>query len=172
MNCKLPIVIAALAMPANAEETRQLASHEHGVGELNIAFDGNAIAMELHAPGADIVGFEYEATSEADLAAIAAAIAELTQPFELFILPASAECSVVYVNAELESEHDDASNHSEFHAEYLLTCKNPDAITQISFAYFDAFKNAQELEVQVVSDKGAQAFEIDRAEPTLKLSRF
>ena len=38
-----------------AEETKQLDAHEHGVGQLNIAFSANKIAMELHAPGSDIV---------------------------------------------------------------------------------------------------------------------
>ena len=29
-----------------AEETKQLEAHEHGVGQLNIAFSANKIAME------------------------------------------------------------------------------------------------------------------------------
>ena len=59
----LPLIALAVAAttPVFAEETRQLDAHEHGVGQLDIAFDGNQISMELHAPGADIVSFEYAA---------------------------------------------------------------------------------------------------------------
>lgn len=192
---------AVAATPLVAEETRQLDAHEHGVGQLNIAFDGDKIAMELHAPGADIVGFEYEATTEADRAAIDSAVAKLARPLDLFVLPAAAACSVVQASASLESEegnddhdhgdkhahedhdkhsgadHDDhngnteehAGNHTEFHAEYLLTCADPAAASEITFAYFESFPNALEVEVQVISDTGATAFEVERDEPTLDL---
>ncbi len=191
MKRTLPtIAILALASPVLAEETRQLDSHEHGVGELNIALDGTTISMEFHAPGADIVGFEYEAESAEDRAAIDAAVAILAKPQELFVLPAAAECTVVQASAELESEeehdehhddHDDhaeddhdheehaEASHTEFHAEYVLNCATPSAIDEISFAYFDAFENALELEVQIVSDSGAKAFEVERDQPTLDL---
>ncbi len=204
MKRTLPtFAILALASPVLAEETRQLDSHEHGVGELNIALDGTTISMEFHAPGADIVGFEYEAESAEDRASIDAAVAKLAKPQELFVLPAAAECTVVQASAELESEeehdehhdehddhadgdkHDDdhdehaeddhdheehaEASHTEFHAEYVLNCATPSAIDEISFAYFDAFENARELEVQIVSDSGAKAFEVERDQPTLDL---
>jgi hypothetical protein len=169
----LPILAATAiaATPLLAEETRQLDSHEHGVGQLDIAFDGQQIAMELHAPGADIVGFEYMAESAQDRAAVDAAVAMLAGPLKLFVLPDAAECSVVQAAAELESEedHPKESGHTEFHAEYLLTCADPSAITEITFAYFDAFPNALEVEVQIISDAGATSFEVERDTPTLDL---
>ena len=195
------------ASTAIAEETRQLDAHEHGVGTLDIAFDGDRIAMEFHAPGADIVGFEYAATSAEDRAKVDAAVAMLARPLDLFALPAAAGCSVVQASASLESEeaHDDhgddehghedhaehkeeghdhaehaaeghsdhshaaEASHTEFHAEYMLTCADPAQATLITFAYFDAFPNALEVEVQVISDRGATAFEVERDAPTLDL---
>ena len=197
MKTTLPFAVAAaIAHPAFAEDSRQLDAHEHGVGELNIAIEGTTVAMELHAPGADIVGFEYEAKSAEDRAAIDAAVAMLAKPQDLFVLPAGAECTVTQASAELESEeeheehaegekhdddheehaegahddeHADETSHTEFHAEYVLTCANPSAIDEISFAYFDAFENARELEVKIVTKAGAQAFEVERDEPKLDL---
>ena len=119
MKPTLPIIATlAISGAAFAEEGRQLDAHEHGVGELNIAIDGNTVAMELHAPGADIVGFEYEAESAEDRAAIDAAVAMLAKPQELFVLPAAAECTVTQASAKLESEaeHEDHDDHEE-HAE-------------------------------------------------------
>ncbi|MEM9012386.1 MAG: DUF2796 domain-containing protein [Pseudomonadota bacterium] len=204
-----------LAVPALAEEARQLGAHEHGVGALNIAIDGGSVAIEFRAPGADIVGFEYEATSAEDRAAIDAAVAQLAKPLDLFVLPAAAACSVTQASATLVSDddhdhgeeahdaqahddhahddhghddhahddhahddhahgdhgHDEAADarHTEFHADYTLTCGEPSAIDQITFAYFEMFENALELEVQVVSDSGAQAFEVLREAPVLDL---
>lgn len=216
MKHTLPILITLAATAAHAEEKRQLGSHEHGVGTLNIAIDGTTVAMEFTAPGADIVGFEYQATSAEDRAAVDDAVATLARPLDLFVLPDAAACSVTQATAELESEdehadhddhagdeghddhdhddhadhddhdehdHDDHADHddhddhdhaeeaghTEFHAEYTLTCSNPEALTGITFAYFDTFENARELEVQVITGSGAQAFEVERDAPTLNL---
>lgn len=207
-------VIFLTATAATAQDTRQLDAHEHGVGQLNIAFDGDRIAIELHAPGADIVGFEYAAESSEDRAKVDDAAARLARPLDLFSLPASAGCGVVEASASLESEeeheehkeegHDDADHegeahadhekdghkdedhaghddahdhdghadeagHTEFHAEYLLECADAAEATLITFAYFDVFPNALELEVQVISDRGATGFEVERDAPTLDL---
>ena len=190
------------ALPALAQETQQLDSHEHGVGQLDIAIDGSQVAMELHAPGADIVGFEYGAESDGDIAKVDAALMILAQPLDLFVVPDAAQCIVVDARAELESEdehddhedgdedhgdedhaedgHDDhegedhveEAGHTEFHAEYLLECGDITALSEISFAYFTAFPNALEVEVQVISDQGAAALEVERDAPMLDLSNL
>lgn len=179
---------ALVAGPATAEDTRQLDAHEHGVGQLNIAFDGQSIAMEFHAPGADIVGFEYAAKNAEDRAAVDAAVATLARPLDLFVMPAAAGCSVTQAAAGLEREddhaadaghedhadaghndHADEAGHTEFHADYVLTCADPAAVTDITFAYFDTFPNALEVEVQVISATGATSFEVARDAPSLDL---
>lgn len=206
------------ALPSFAEDARQLDAHEHGVGALNIAIDGTTVAMEFHAPGADIVGFEYAAESNADLGAIEAAIATLNAPLDLFVMPDAANCSVTKAEVELDREddhhddeehhedheeahheghdkehhdehakhdhdghhdhdeehhadHADAAGHTEFHAEYTLTCDDTDAVTTIEFAYFETFANAKEVEVQMITASGAQAFEVERDAPVLDLER-
>ena len=198
---KLPFVqivtlTALMSVSLIAEESRQEGAHEHGVGKLDIAFDGTQVAMDFHAPGADIVGFEYEAKSAEDLTAIEKALETLGAPLALFELPVAAGCSVTKASAMLDAEddhdekhgHDDHNDeyhaehdheahdehetealHAEFHAEYLLTCSNPKTIKEINFAYFQTFPNALEVEVQVLTEAGARSFEVERDEPTLDL---
>ncbi|MGV6848199.1 MAG: zinc uptake protein ZrgA [Marinibacterium sp.] len=200
MKSSLPAIAALVAAnTAIASETRQLGAHEHGVGALDIAIDGKTVALEFHAPGADIVGFEYAAKSAHDRATIDQAVATLARPLDLFVLPGAAQCSVAEARAALESddhadhdgddhgdedhggdmhgdhgdanhdEHEAHAGHSEFHAEYMLTCANPGAISNMTFAYFDTFENARELKVQIVTGAGARAFEVFRADPVLDL---
>lgn len=211
MKHAVSLIALITAFPAFAEDSRQLDAHEHGVGTLNIAIEGTTVAMTFEAPGADIVGFEYAAESDTDLAAIDAAVATLGAPLDLFVVPDAAGCSVVNAQAELESEdedgdhddeghdddgheehddeghddhddhakeghddhghddHGDEAGHTEFHAEYTLTCDAPDALTKMTFAYFAAFPNALEVEVQIITASGAQAFEVERDAPVLDL---
>ena len=191
------LITLIAAFPAIAENARELDAHEHGVGTLNIAIDGTTVAMAFEAPGADIVGFEYAAESGADLAAIDAAVSTLGAPLDLFVMSDAANCSLVDAQAALEGEdghddhdeedhnelaeegsddrgdddHADEAGHTEFHAKYTLTCDKPDALTEIKFTYFDAFPNAKEVEVQIITTSDAQAFEVRRDAPVLDLGR-
>ena len=79
-----------------------------------------------------------------------------------------------HADEDHEEDHDahaDDAGHTEFHAEYTLTCDAPDQLTEISFAYFEAFPNALEVEVQIITATGAQAFEVERDDPVLDLER-
>lgn len=200
--CAAVAMAVVFSSPVFSEETRQLKSHEHGVGELNIAVDGNIIAIELHAPGADIVGFEYVAETVEDLRTIEMALTTLSQPLELFAFSPAAECRVTDASAHRETEgfHEDHAGHEEqghtedhgghadheehkgkddgmegsvhsgFHATYTLTCNKLGALSEITFAYFNVFENSLELDVQLLSDSGAQAFKVERGNPTLDLT--
>ena len=234
MKHTISLIALLAAAPAFAEETRHLDAHEHGVSALNIAFHGRAVAMELHAPGADIVGFEHPAESDEDRAAVLAATAKLEAPLDLFIFPASAECAVSQTEVTLlgddlhddhhddhahddhdhdahdhdehahdehahdehhddhahdehhddhaddaqhedhhdEHDHDDhteGSNHTEFHARYVMSCAHPEALTELSFGYFTQFDNAREIDVQIATKAGASAFEVTRDAHSLDL---
>jgi hypothetical protein len=163
-----------------AEERREVDAHVHGEGTLDIAIDGGAVYLILEAPGADIVGFEHLAETPEDRATIEAAIADLARPLDLFVLPAAAGCTVTAADVSLAGEaaaaedHDHAHDHgagthTEFHAEYTLTCAAPEALDRIEFAYFDRFAGAQRLDVRIVGAGVAQAIEVWRDAPEIDL---
>ena len=167
------------------EQRRELGAHEHGHSTLNVAIEGTEVAMELMAPGVDMVGFEHEAESAADKAALEAAEAKLADPLSLFVMPAAAGCAVQTATVEIEGEHHEeadhdegeeheaeaehAAEHNEFHAEYQLACASPDELGTIRFGYFEAFPNAMEVEVNVITEKGQSSFEVERDAPILDL---
>lgn len=149
------------------EPQRQLDAHEHGHSTLNIAIEGDTIEMELMSPGVDIVGFEHPAETETDKAATSAAEARLADPLTLFVLPAGAGCSLGNVTVEVATAGEE-TGHNGFHATYRLTCLDTGAVGTIGFAFFDAFPNAQEVEVNVASPRGQSSYEVERAAPLLE----
>lgn len=184
------IIAATLAasIPAMAaEEHRELGAHEHGHGKLNIAIEGNRVSMELEVPGADIVGFEHEASTPEQKAAVEKAKATLSDALAVFKLPAGAGCKLaeakVAVQAEDEHEHaaegkkeeakadgaKEEEHHSEFHVTYAIDCASPAKLTGIEFKYFDLFASAQELDVNLVTAKGQTSYEVTRERPKLEL---
>ncbi|WP_310619072.1 DUF2796 domain-containing protein [Flexibacterium corallicola] len=181
-----PIVLCAAfsvcVSSAFAQEIRHVDAHEHGHGKLNISIDGNSLLLELEAPGYDLVGFEHEAETAEEKTAMTDALDKLNSFNALFVLPEAAQCSVVSVQTNLvdeeeELDHGHSSNgaeheehHAEFSALYELTCANIGELTQIEFPYFTEFKNAEELEVQLVTPSTALKDEVSRSAPLLKLA--
>lgn len=192
--CAASVLVIPLA-PAAAEQRRELDAHEHGHGSFNIAVEGKTVGLELRVPGADIVGFEHAAKSDKDKAVLKTAKEKLSAPLSLFRLPDAAGCKLTssfahYTKDEDHAKHheehhgkhaghhDDGddhlekhakSEHAEFHAGYELNCAAPDKLTRVDFAYFGAFKNAEELEVNVITAKGQAQYEVTRAKPKLDL---
>ena len=65
--------------------------------------------------------------------------------------------------------HEGEETHSEVTAHYRLACENPGAIDRIEFGYFDAFPDAEELEVVVLSAAGQSAGEVERDEAVFEI---
>lgn len=182
-------ILAALTWSnVSAEEKfRQLDSHVHGHGSLNIAIEGKVVEMELEVPGADIVGFEHKPGNSEEEAAIKAALEKLKQGGALFQFPSDAKCDLERSTAELVTENDGHNHkhdtekhgdhktdrhkeeHAEFVAYYRFGCADPDQITELRLPYFDAFPNSEELEIQMISRRGTRGFEVERANPVLVL---
>ena len=183
-----------LGTAAAAQEIRDLDAHEHGTGQLDIAVDEGRLAMTLEAPGFDVVGFEHEAESDEDRAAVADALALLEDPAALFALPEGAGCTPVSAEASLveeeegheeeehhhegehdhdgeeaHAEHEQGAHHTEFRVEHRFDCDDASALATIGLPYFAAFPNAEELEVRIVTDAGATALEATRDAPEISL---
>lgn len=175
-----------------AEETRQVDKHEHGVGELNIATEGDVIEFEFMIPGADIVGFEYVAKSDADIASIKKALKTFENYENVFTLPKNSRCQLTEKQVALkedEDDHDDheehdehddheghddhdehaEENHNEFYAKYSFECGDIKAINKVEFPYFSTFPNSGELEVQFISSIGSVSFEVESEEPSINI---
>jgi hypothetical protein len=173
---------AAVSLPALAH--REAGAHKHGRGTLNIAVEGNKVTMELEVPGVDIVGFEHVAKSRRDKQAVEKAKAQLQAPLALFKLPAAADCRVAEAKVAFGADEDDKSKpagakgskakdeheHSEFHAQYTLECQSPVSITAIEFPFFRTFAGAEKLDVNVITAKGQNRFEVSRKRPSLSLA--
>ena len=65
-------------------------AHEHGVGHLSVAIEGNEVEIELVVPGADAVGFEHAARTEIEKKAVLAAADKLKDVNRLVTLTSGA----------------------------------------------------------------------------------
>ena len=155
---------------AHAGDTkhREAKAHAHGHGKVNIAIEGRQLFVEMEVPGADIVGFEHQAKTNAEKAAVAAAKKAMRSANDILELPVAAGCKLAKATVELHSE-DGQGDHREFHAAYTFECASMWNLGRIGFRYFSAFKGEQELDVAMISATGAKRFEATRQRPVVKL---
>lgn len=160
-------LMAALLAPAPAMAQ---APHQHGHGTVNIAIERDRVVIELHAPGADIVGFERAPQTDTERQTLARAIEALERPLTLLELSASARCTVdeAVVAAEGMNEGAVPGAHAEFEAAWMLRCADTGALRTFDFApLFARFAAAEEFDVTVVTARGPSAYEVDRDQPTV-----
>jgi hypothetical protein len=184
----LPFALLPLAVAQAADEHDHdhehgsLSAHEHGVGRLNAALDGQTLELELESPAMNLVGFEHAAATDVDKAKVAAVRAQLDKPLALFNLPTAAGC--VIAKQELESplfgdkpDHDDDHDakdehhhdHSEIHAHYQFSCSSPGALKTLDLAnIFNTFPATQKMQVQLISPSGQQGVEVTAKAAALK----
>jgi hypothetical protein len=183
----LPLAVAHAADEHDHDHDHEhgsLSAHEHGVGRLNAALDGQTLELELESPAMNLVGFEHAATSDADKAKVAAVRAQLEKPLALFNLPTAAGC--VVASQELESplfggkpdaddDHDEDAkdehhhDHSEIHAHYHFTCATPGALKTLDLAnIFNTFPPTQKIQLQLIGPSGQQGVEVTSKAAALK----
>ena len=175
----LPLAIAQAADEHDHDhEHGSLGAHEHGVGSLNVALDGQTLELALDGPSVNLVGFEHIATTDADKAKVASARAQLENPLVLFSLPKAAGC--IADQQELESPLFEAApeeagggakaahHHSDIEAHYAFTCSKPEALKTLDLTqFFKTFPGTQKIKVQLIGANGQQGVEVTPKAPTL-----
>ncbi|NWL20470.1 DUF2796 domain-containing protein [Pseudomonas umsongensis] len=181
----LPLAVAHAADEHDHDhEHGSLGAHEHGVGRLNAALDGQTLELELESPAMNLVGFEHAAATDADKAKVAAVRSQLEKPLTLFNLPTAAGCGVASQKLQsplfgdkpdADDDHDkDAKDehhhdHSEIHARYQFTCTTPAALKNLDLAnIFNTFPATQKIQVQLIGPSGQQGVEVTAKAASLK----
>jgi len=95
-------------------------AHVHGLAELTLALEGNILEISFESPSANIVGFEYKAKTDEQIAAVKNAKSILESPNKLFTFNGTT-CSIKGASADVSallsgndhSDHDDNKDEHE-----------------------------------------------------------
>lgn len=184
MHFRVLFVSVALALPLSAladDHQHSLGAHVHGLGTLNIALENQRLELQLTSPAMNIVGFEYQPTTAADLQSVKAAQSNLSHAAELFVLSPAAQCRLTSVSIdnplltesdthEHEHEHEHESQptaqiaehqHSDISAHYQYHCAKPARFNSIDLAgLFKQFSQTEKIQVQLIAGDHQQGAEL------------
>ena len=109
-----------ISSQALGQHTRH-GAHLHGVAELTVALEEDAIEMMFTAPAASVVGFESEAASSEQLKAVEDARLVLRDPFRLVTFVGK-KCDLIKALVDLtaisSSQKDEHDGHDEGHDDH------------------------------------------------------
>ena len=164
-------------------------THLHGVAELTVAVEENAIEMMFTAPAASVVGFESEAASSEQLKAVEDARLVLRDPFRLVTFVGK-ECDLVQAVVDLtaisnsqkdeheahDEGHDDhdstdgEESHSDIIAKYEFECSSDDQLKKLKFGPDELLFGLDKVNVMWVSESGQGAAEVTADQLVVELN--
>ncbi len=150
------------------DESGGLGAHEHGTAELSVAWIDAQVAIDLVSPTFNVFGFEYEPTSDDDLAIEADRTEVLTGP-GMVAVNDDARCAMIDpVSTEVERD----GTHSEITVSWVFECENADAVSEVDFSgLFAEFSNFEDIDVQWISDTQQSSAELSPSSATVSLDR-
>ena len=122
MRIILPVIgfLIFISSQAFGQHARH-GAHLHGVAELTVALEENAIEMMFTAPAASVVGFESEAASSEQVKAVEDARLVLRDPFRLVTFVGK-KCDLIQAVVDLtaisSSQKDEHDDHDEGHDDH------------------------------------------------------
>ncbi|MGA0192600.1 MAG: DUF2796 domain-containing protein [bacterium] len=170
-----------------------LEAHVHGKASLNLVLDGQSLFIEFESPAYNLVGFEHEPKDQIQQKEVQDTLSLLSRPRKVFGFSAQAGClvesvsvtttmagvgknTVGYEEEHHEEEHHDHSDgdstnkesHSEFKANYLMICSEPEKLRTIEFKLFKEFLGLKSVQVQWINGEGQGYIELNAESSKLK----
>lgn len=149
-------------------------AHEHGVVRVDVAVQGESLAVNLDAPLDSLVGFERAPRNGKERQAADEVLARLKSGTGLFNGDASAQCTLSKAEVKapvLEAAATAKGGHADLEASYEFRCAQPAQLRTLDLGLFEAFKRIQRIDVQVAGARGQVKATLRRPARSVRLVR-
>ena len=113
----LTIALFMIVRPIHAES---MDAHIHGLSEMTLAIENQALEIQLISPAMNLVGFEHKARTKEEIATVRHVLAQLREHETLFVF-SGANCSHVETSIDIASLID-ADKHLTEHMIFVFLC--------------------------------------------------
>ena len=149
------------ATSASATPThREHKAHDHGAGQIGLAFEGTDGKIDFDIPAESIVGFEYEPKKLGDKKKLSDSLQTLRSKIkDMIIFDSKSKCDITAQSVEVERSE---AKHSDIEAQYSVKCLQSPVGGTVTFKLHSQFKRIKKLQVQVVIDTLQTSAEISK----------
>lgn len=140
-----------------AHTHREHGAHNHGSGQLGIAFDHLKGQIDMKISGDSIVGFEYTPKTDKDKKTKETQLNKLSQNIsEIIKFDASISCQITKNKVEVVKDEKESAEthaeHSDVEALFDVTCAKSPLESRIVFNFQKFFPRIQDIDVQLIVD--------------------
>jgi hypothetical protein len=144
-------------------------AHVHGAALLNIAIEDRAATVEFESPAEGVIGFEYEAKSEADRTKQAMALDTLRDNIHrMVIFDPALGCRFSPTKVDVVRQD---QQHAEVHGLFAVSCDVAPAASTLRFGVTKTFPRIHTVKVQVVGATQQAGATIKRDQGALEVPR-
>jgi hypothetical protein len=132
--------------------------HVHGEVTINVALEGNSLAVELNSPALHVVGFERAARSPEEQRVVSEANTWLKSGAGIIGVPTTALCrlqSVTYTPPASTAKHPD------YRASYLYRCDQPTALAWVELWALRRLKGVEKVEFNLLNGSVQKQLDLD-----------
>jgi Protein of unknown function (DUF2796) len=133
---------------AHEGESLEQGKHVHGEVTVNVAIEGNSLAVELNAPALHVVGFERAARSADEQRIVNEANTWLKSGAGIVGVPTTALCRLQSVNYTPPAS---TAKHPDYRASYLYRCDQPAALAWVELWALRRLKGVEKVEFTVLN---------------------
>ncbi|MDR7120087.1 DUF2796 domain-containing protein [Rheinheimera soli] len=158
-------------------------AHQHGVARLELFQLATDLQISFYATASDILGFEHQPETQAELDAVKKAKTLLAEPDKLFSI-AGADCHLKHHQSNLaelqqhaEAEHKDShyhdhkhTGHSDIESSYQFSCTSVTEPVTVRVNLFSLFPDLQQIQSSWITQKGQSAATLTPADHQLSLN--
>ena len=161
------------------EEAVSHDAHTHGKAELFVILEGEQLAIELHSPAINFLGFEHYASTTEELAKVESTKTILSDANNLFQIN-SATCQLIDYEIGFSSitdngvQHDKqhkTEKHSDIEARYNYRCDRPDQVNSMRTTISDKFPGVESLQLQWILNGRQGVVTLDNGQSQLNFGQ-
>ncbi len=169
------IVFSAVGF-ASSELHSHGKGHSHGVGNLDIAVQGNSIKVTFELPMESTVGFEHAPKTAAQKEAIVQLQATLNKE-TLLTFTDAAKCQQTSIKAssplfealQTQPPKGASSAHSDVSVDIEFSCVNTKLLDRADLRIFKQFTRLKTIRIQFAGPNGQRSGTVKTAQPVFKI---
>lgn len=162
MNRFLHFMLCAplLASCALAAQAQPQHAHVHGLLKLDVAVDVQKLTIAIDSPLDNIVGFERAPRTDAERKTVQQAVAQLRAADKLFTIDPAAGCKLGQVDLDAptlglgQARPGEPASHADLEGSFTFECASAVQARFIDVGLFAGFRNARQIDVQIVTPEG------------------
>lgn len=159
-------MLKVLLLSALVFAAREQGAHVHGVGQVQMGFDGSKGKIHLEVPAEVIFGFEHEAKSKKDKQKKESALKVLDEKIsEMIVFDPTLSCEIKKEIFEVNQKN----GHADISAEYSVSCAKSVAGSSLVFNFQKVFSRFKKAQVEVLADGVQKSLQVTKNGERLEL---